>query len=84
MIQLELTTDEEHYLREEVEKRLIELDHEIAHTDSTDFKDMLKLRRDSVRKFLEKLPNVAAVEKTVKQASPRFEKQTAVDKGAQG
>lgn len=59
MIQLELTTEEEQYLKEEVKKRLTDLDHEIAHTDSMDFKDMLKRRREAVLKFLEKLPDSA-------------------------
>ncbi len=59
MIHLELTNEEELHLKEEVNKRLTELDHEIAHTDSIDFKDMLKRRRESVRKFLEKLPDPA-------------------------
>ena len=61
MIQLELTAEEERFLREEVEKRLTELDHEIAHTDSMDFKDMLKRRRGAIRKVLEKLPAAASI-----------------------
>lgn len=61
MIQLELTTEEEQYLKEEVKKRLTDLDHEIAHTDSMDFKDMLKRRREAVLKFLEKLPDSATI-----------------------
>jgi hypothetical protein len=56
MIQLELTTEEEQNLKEEMQKRVTELDHEIAHTDSLNYRDMLKRRRESVRKFLEKLP----------------------------
>ena len=60
MIQIDLTTDEEQHLKEEVRMRLTELDHEIAHTDSMHFKEMLKRRRESVRKFLEKLPDPAA------------------------
>ena len=61
MIQLELTAEEEQHLKVEVKKRLTELNHEIAHTDSLDFKDMLKRRREAVRKFLEKLPDAAAM-----------------------
>ena len=57
MIQLELTTEEAQHLKEEVKMRLTELDHEIAHTDSVNFKDMLKRRRESVSKLLEKLPD---------------------------
>lgn len=55
MIQLELTNEEEQDLREEFERRLTELDHEIAHTDSMGFREMLKRRRQSVNKLLEKL-----------------------------
>jgi hypothetical protein len=58
MIQLDFTVEEEQHLREEVKKRLTDLDHEIAHTDTNDFKDMLKRRREVVRKFLEKLPDI--------------------------
>ena len=61
MIQLELTNEEEQDLREEVEKRLTDLDYEIAHTDSADFKKMLKRRRQSVGKLLEKLSALAGI-----------------------
>jgi hypothetical protein len=61
MIQLELTNEEQQDLREEVEKRLTELEHEIAHTDSLNFKKMLKRRRQSVRKLLEKLPDMSGI-----------------------
>ena len=60
MIQLNLTDEEEQHLKEAVKRRLTELDHEIAHTDSIAFKDMLKLRRETMRKVMEKLPDVAA------------------------
>ncbi len=60
MIALTLTTEEGQDLKEEVKQRLIALDHEIAHTDSLKFRDMLKRRRDAVQKFLEKLPDSAA------------------------
>lgn len=61
MIQLELTAEEGQDLKTEVKQRLTDLDHEIAHTDSMDFKEMLKRRRESVQKFLEKLPDSAAI-----------------------
>jgi hypothetical protein len=61
MIQLDLTTEELQHLKEEVKTRLTELDHEIAHTDSTEFKVMLRHRRQSVHKFLEKLPDSQAM-----------------------
>ena len=56
MIHIELTPEEAQHLKEEVARRLTELDHEIAHTDSLNFKEMLKRRRDTVQKFLDKLP----------------------------
>ena len=61
MIQLDLTTEEEQHLKEAVKRRLTELDHEIDHTDSTGFKDMLKRRRETMRKVLEKLPEVGTI-----------------------
>jgi hypothetical protein len=61
MIQLQLTTEEAQDLKEEVTTRLTELDHEIAHTDSMNFKGNLKRRRDSFRTFLDKLPDSALV-----------------------
>ena len=61
MIQLDLTTEEEQHLKEAVKRRLTELDHEIDHTDSMAFKDMLKCRRETMRKVLEKLPEVGTI-----------------------
>jgi hypothetical protein len=61
MIQLDLTNEEERYLREEVEKRLTELDEEIAYSDSAGFKELLKHRRESIRKFLEQLTGSMAI-----------------------
>lgn len=61
MIHLELTNQEEQDLKEEVTHRLTALDLEIAHTDAKDYRDMLKRRREVIRKFLEKLPDVAAL-----------------------
>jgi hypothetical protein len=58
MIQLDFTPEEEQHLRDEVKKRLTDLDYEIGRTDSINFKDMLKRRREAVRKFLEKLPEM--------------------------
>ena len=61
MIQFNLTDEEEQHLKEAVSRRLSELDHEIAHTDSMAFKDMLKRRRETMRKIIEKLPDLAAI-----------------------
>jgi len=58
MIHLDFTNEEEQLLKEDVNKRLTDLDHEIAHTDSIEFKDMLKRRRAVFQKLLEKLPDV--------------------------
>jgi hypothetical protein len=60
MIHLDFTNEEEKHLKVEVKKRLIQLDDEIAHTDSLEFKDMLKRRRASIQKFLDKLPDLPA------------------------
>ena len=54
MIQLNLTDEEGQHLKEAVKRRLTELGHEIAHTDSMTFKDMLKRRRETMRKVIEK------------------------------
>jgi hypothetical protein len=61
MIQLNFTDEEERHLKEAVKSRLTELDHEIAHTDSMAFRDMLKRRRETMRKVIEKMPDLAAV-----------------------
>ena len=61
MIQLELSTEEAQHLKAEVKTRLTALEDEIAHTDSTEFKDLLKRRRETVCKFLGKLPETASV-----------------------
>lgn len=58
MIQLNLTDAEGQDLREEVEKRLTEIEIEIVHTDSKDYRNMLKRRRESLLKLLEKLPDM--------------------------
>jgi len=58
---LELTTEEGQHLKEEVTKRLAEMEHEIAHTDALNFKEMLKGRRAVVQKFLDKLAEAATV-----------------------
>jgi hypothetical protein len=58
MIQLNFTNEEETLLNDEVKKRLVELDNEIAHTDTMDFKDMLQRRREMFRKLLGKLPDI--------------------------
>jgi phage regulator Rha-like protein len=61
MIHLELTNEEAQDLREEVQKRFDELEHEIAHTEALNFKEKLKRRRETIRKLLEKLPEAEAI-----------------------
>lgn len=61
MIYLELTNEEGQDLRAEVQKRLTELEHEIAHTEALNFKAMLKRRRETIQKLLDKLPDAAAI-----------------------
>ncbi len=58
MIQLNFTDEEETLLREEVSKRLVDLNNEIAHTDTMDFKEMLQRRREMFHKLLQKLPDI--------------------------
>ena len=59
MIQLNLTTEEEQVLRDELKVRLTELDLEIVHTDRFEFKNMLKSRRDQLRKVYYKVTETA-------------------------
>jgi len=61
MIQLNFTDEEEQHLKEEVKKRLTELDHEIAGTDSRSFRGMLKHRRETMQTVIEKLPDLPTV-----------------------
>lgn len=57
MMQLAFTEEEKSTLREEVENRLKELEVEIYHTDRSDYKMMLKHRRDVLQQILEKMPH---------------------------
>jgi hypothetical protein len=61
MIHLDLTNEEEQQLKEEVTKRLADLDHEIGRTDALNFKAMLTARRAVIQKLLNKLPDVPAM-----------------------
>lgn len=56
MLQLELSTTEAKTLREVLESFLSDLHLEIAHTDSADFRDMLKERKQVILKVLTVLP----------------------------
>jgi hypothetical protein len=60
MINLDLTGDEQEMLRELLEQRLSDLRMEIADTERMEFRDMLKARKDVIRKVLDALPARAA------------------------
>jgi len=55
MISLDLTGDERRILAEVLESYLSDLRMEIADTDSKDFRDMLKIRKDVIGKVLQVL-----------------------------
>jgi hypothetical protein len=56
MIQLDLTKGEAEILKEALQKLLKDLSYEIADTDSKDFRDGLKARRDVIAKVEGALP----------------------------
>jgi hypothetical protein len=55
MIQLDLTTEEQQILAEVLESYLSDLRYEIANTDSQDFRDKLKHRKEVLQKALKEL-----------------------------
>jgi hypothetical protein len=55
MIALDLTQDERTVLVEVLESYLSDLRMEIAHTDSADFREMLKSKKGVINKALEAL-----------------------------
>jgi hypothetical protein len=55
MTRLELTPAEAEVLREVVEKSLVELRREIAHTDRRDYRDQLKWRESLLGEILDRL-----------------------------
>ena len=54
---LELTSTEVDVLRDVVRRYLAEMDHEIRHTDSREFKAMLRERQAELESVLRKLPS---------------------------
>ena len=56
MIQLDLTEDEAGILKEALQKLLKDLSYEIADTDSKDFRDGLKARRDVLARVEAAIP----------------------------
>jgi hypothetical protein len=55
MIQLDLTAEEQHTLRELLEMQLSELRMEIAGTDRLEFRDHLRTRKAVLQKVLDSL-----------------------------
>jgi hypothetical protein len=55
MARLELTPAEAEVLREVVEKTLVDLRREIAHTDSREYRDQLRWRESLLGEVLERL-----------------------------
>jgi hypothetical protein len=53
---LDLTTHEQEILREMLEQHLSDLRMEIADTERMEFRDMLKERKEVIRKILDVLP----------------------------
>ena len=56
MKNFEFTAEELEVLREILQHNLNEIDVEVFRTDTHDFKEMLKRRRDTVEHLLAKLP----------------------------
>ena len=54
-MRVDLTIEEKRILHEVLESTLSDLRMEIADTDSQDFRDMLKKRKDVLQKLLEAL-----------------------------
>ena len=55
MVQLDLKPDEQEILRETLESYISDLSVEIADTDSKDFREKLKWRRDVLNKVIASL-----------------------------
>lgn len=55
MTRLELTPAEAEVLREVVEKSLVDLRREIAHTDRRDYRDQLRWRESLLGEVLDRL-----------------------------
>ena len=55
VMQIELSSDELDLLRQLLEAKRVDLQHEIHHTDDREFKAALKARRDLLEALLSKL-----------------------------
>jgi len=59
MTNLELTAEEQKLLKETLERGRRDLEMEVLHTDSRDFKEMLKHRKEVLDHLLGKLQRAA-------------------------
>ncbi len=53
---LDLNQEEREFLLDVLKRRLAELDHEIAHTHYTEYRQMLRARRSVLEGIVGKLP----------------------------
>jgi len=60
MLHLSLSFEDALVLREVLEASLVELRRELWHTDSREFRDLLRLRVDTLERMLEELSAAAA------------------------
>lgn len=60
MLHISLSLDDAIILREVIESSLIDLRREIWHTDSREFRDMLKTRCEALDRLLEELAAATA------------------------
>lgn len=61
MVQLQLSDAEVRHLRAALERDLLELQREIAHTEHREFREILKERRDALSQVIARLAREAAV-----------------------
>ncbi len=54
---VQLTSEELDLLRQVLEHNLAEIDIEVSHADSREFKTMLKRRRETLEHLLSRLPS---------------------------
>jgi hypothetical protein len=59
MTSLELSPEELEILSEELQSKLSEMELEVAHTDTRDFKELLKKRQEVLVRILAKLSKAA-------------------------
>jgi hypothetical protein len=61
MTRLELTDEEQDILGQVLDNSLASLELELLHTDHKEFKDLLKHRRDVLRRLRTRVPQLTAV-----------------------